>query len=91
MAKSLTDELQDGRFVVVSADPDRRTLRVRAESDMCREMSCHEETLVTTDDGPGHLGTLNAGDIVKVSMAEGRAREIVVVRRVWEELSSPEF
>ncbi len=87
----LTDELQQGRFVVVAADPDTRTLRIRSDTDMCREMSCHEETVVMTADGPGHLGTLNAGDIVKVTLAAGRAQEIVVVRRVWEELSSPEF
>ncbi len=91
MAKSLTEELQEGRFVIVSADPEKRTVRIRAEADMCREMACHDETRVTTDDGPSHLGTLNAGDIVRVAMVDGRAREIVVVRRVWEELSSPEY
>ena len=34
---------------------------------------------------------LNAGDIVRVEETAGRPERIVVVRRVWEELTSPEW
>jgi len=35
--------------------------------------------------------TLNPGDIVKLDSSGGRPDRIVVVRRVWEELTSPEL
>jgi len=47
---------------------------------------------VVTDDGTApDLAALNAGDIVRVEERSGRAERIVVVRRVWEELTSPEW
>jgi hypothetical protein len=55
-------------------------------------VSCHERTLVISEDGatPG-LASLNAGDIVRIEETAGRPERIVVVRRVWEELTSPEW
>ena len=37
------------------------------------------------------LAALNPGDIVKIEERAGRPQRIVVVRRVWEELTSPEW
>ena len=92
MAQSLTDLLQQSRFIVVSTDKTRRLVRVKADGDACTDLSCHEQTVVMTDDGPtGDLSALNPGDIVRVTAVAGRPQEIVVVRRVWDELSSPEF
>ncbi|TMQ17022.1 MAG: hypothetical protein E6K82_22165 [Candidatus Rokuibacteriota bacterium] len=92
MSQSLTDWLQQSRFVVVGVDPGRRRLRIKGEAEVCTDLSCSERTLVVTDEGTGpDLAALNAGDIVKIEEASGRPERIVVVRRVWEELTSPEW
>jgi hypothetical protein len=92
MSQTLTDALQHGRLVVVATDQERRLIRVRSEAEACTDLACHEETVVVTEDDAGAgLGALNPGDIVKVNTVAGRPAQIVVVRRVWDELSSPEF
>ena len=92
MGQSLTDWLQQSRLMVVSFDKDRRLLRVKSSAEACSDLSCDEKTVVVTDEGAsGDLATLNPGDIIKVDSAAGRPERIVVVRRVWEELASPEL
>ena len=92
MVQSLTDALQQERLIVVAVDKNNGRVRVKSESDMCSDLFCHEQTLIVTDEGKGSdLDALNAGDIVKLRTVGDRALEIVVVRRVWDELSSPEF
>jgi len=92
MSQSLTDWLQQSRFVVVSVDAARRSLRIRGEAEVCTDVSCSERTVVVTDEGTGpELTAINAGDIVKIEEASGRPERIVVVRRVWEELTTPEW
>jgi len=92
MSQSLTDWLQHSRLVVVGVDLERRSVRVKSEADACTDLSCTEQTLVVTDEGTGpDLAALNPGDIVKVEDTAGRPERIVVVRRVWEELTSPEW
>jgi hypothetical protein len=89
---SLTDSLQQDRHIVVAVDAVKRTVRIRGVADACTDLSCSENTLVMSDQGTGSdLGTLNAGDIVKLEGPAGRPNRIVVVRRVWDELSSPEW
>ena len=47
---------------------------------------------VVSDEGTGgDLTALNAGDVVKIEEQSGRPERIVVVRRVWEELTTPEW
>jgi hypothetical protein len=92
MAQSLTDWLQQSRVVVVGVDPVTRRIRVKSETEACTDVACGERTLVVTDEGTApDLGTLNAGDIVRIEEKSGRPERIVVVRRVWEELTSPEW
>ena len=92
MSQSLTDWLQQSRFVVVAVDPARRSVRIKGQAEMCTDISCTERTLVVSDDGAApDLSALNAGDIVRIEEASGRPERIVVVRRVWEELTSPEW
>ena len=44
------------------------------------------------DESTGHdLGVLNAGDIVRLEGPVGFPQRVVVVRRVWDEYSSPEW
>jgi hypothetical protein len=92
MVQSLTDWLQQSRVVVVGVDPVARRIRVKNEADACTDVSCGERTLVVTDEGAApSLAALNAGDIVRIEERSGRPERIVVVRRVWEELTSPEW
>jgi hypothetical protein len=92
MAQSLTDWLQQSRVVVVAVDPASGRVRVKGDADACTDLSCSERTLVVTDEGvAANLAALNAGDIVRVEEASGHPQRIVVVRRVWEELTSPEW
>lgn len=92
MTQSLTDWLQHSRVVVVGVDPVGRRVRVRSEAEACTDLACSEQTLVVSDEGTvGGLAALNAGDIVRVEEAAGHPQRIVVVRRVWDELTSPEW
>jgi hypothetical protein len=92
MAQSLTERIQHGRLMVVRIDKNRGRVRVKGDADACTDLSCSEQTLVVTDEGAtADLDALNAGDIVKIEPAAGRPERIVVVRRVWEELASPEI
>ena len=90
---SLTDSIQQDRHIVVAVDPVRKTVRVKGVADACTDLSCSEQTLVVSDDAGSRTGlaALNAGDIVKFEGPLDRPRRIVVVRRVWDELSSPEW
>jgi hypothetical protein len=91
MTQSLTDWLQHSRLVVVGVDPEQRRVRVKSEAEACTDLSC-ERTLVVTDEGTGpDLAALNPGDVIKIEDTAGRPERIVVVRRVWEELTSPEW
>jgi hypothetical protein len=93
MTLSLTDWLQQNRLIVVSVEPSSRRVRVKGVADACTDLSCSERTVVVTDDdAAAGLGALNAGDIVRLDGgAPGAPERIVVVRRVWEEHTSPEF
>ncbi len=90
---SLTDSIQQNRHIVVAVDVTRRTVRIKGDADACTDLSCSEQTLVVSDDAGvcADLTALNAGDIVRLEGPPGRPRRIVVVRRVWDELSSPEW
>ena len=91
MTQSLTEHIQSSRLVVVEVKRAEGRLRVRGEADMCTELSCSEETLVVTDeDAKAGLDTLHPGDIIKIEPADGRPDRIVVLRRAWDEIASPE-
>ena len=89
----LTESIQQDRHIVVAVDATRGTVRVKGFADACTDLSCSEQTLVVSDDkgGRGDLTSLNACDIVRLEGPVGRPTRIVVVRRVWDELSSPEW
>jgi hypothetical protein len=92
MVQSITDWLQQSRLTVVAIEQETGRLRVKGEADVCRDLTCAGGTLVVTDDETkADLGLLNPGDIIKIEPAGGRPEKIIVVRRVWEELTSPEL
>jgi hypothetical protein len=91
MSWSLTDSLKQNRLTVVAVDQAAGRIRVRSEAEMCSDLSC-EGTLVVSDEGQGQdLSTINAGDIITMEMKDGRPSQIRVVRRVYDEYSSPEW
>ena len=91
MTQSLTDALQKNRLTVVAVDKTTGQIRVNSDAEMCSDLSC-EGTLVVTDEGQGQdLGAINAGDIVTMELKNGRPSQIRVVRRVYDEYSSPEW
>lgn len=90
MGQSLTEWLQHARLTVVEVDASHGRLRVRGAVDACTDLACSGDTVVLTDEGQHGLGALNPGDIIRVEPATGRPEKIVIVRRGWEEIASPE-
>ena len=90
MVQSITDWLQQSRVTVVEVDRDRGLLRVRGDG--CSDLSCHERTVVVTEDGlEAPLDALNPGDLVRVDETGSGVARVVVLRRVWEAIASPEL
>ena len=94
MTGSLTDRLQENRFMVVEVDREHGRLRVK--SDGCADLACHAHTVVIAEDGiEAGVEALYPGDIVRIESADradgGAVTRIVVLRRVWEGIASPEL
>ncbi len=91
MAYSLTDSLKHERFQVVDVDKAAGRLRVKAVEDVCTDLSC-QGALVFDDAGDAcTLEKVYPGDIITMAEKDGRVRQITVVRRCYEEYSSPEW
>jgi hypothetical protein len=90
MAYSLTDSLDHERFSVVEVDKAAGRLRVKSASLACTDYSCENVEIVTDEGVTKDLEAVRPGDIIKMGQKDGRAHEIVVVRRAYEEYSSPE-
>ena len=92
MAQSFTESLLKNRMIVVAVDHTSRHVRVKEASEVCTDLTCSGETLIVSDEGSStDLQTLNPGDIVKLEGKTGSPQRIVVVRRAWDELTSPEW
>jgi hypothetical protein len=91
---SITERLQHTRLMVVEVDRDHGRLRVKGEA--CSDLSCHAQTVVVTEDGGvAGIDALYPGDIVRIESAEtddgAPVARVVVLRRVWESIASPEL
>jgi len=64
---------------------------VKGFADACTDLRAPSRPVVSDDKGGARSHPLNAGDIVSLEGAVGRPARIVVRRRVWDELSSPEL
>ena len=91
MAYSLTDSLGRDRFSVVEVDKTVGRVRVKGVADACTDFSCEGADIITEEGASKDLEMLRPGDIIRLEQKDGRAREIVVVRRAYEEYSSPEW
>lgn len=92
MAQSLTDWLQQSRLIVVEVQREKGRIRVKGEGEVCSDLSCGEGMVYVADEAQtGGPALLNPGDIIRIEKDADRQDRIVVVRRVWDELTSPEF
>lgn len=92
MAESFSENLQANRLTVVEILKDAGRLRVKGPAEACTEVSCGAEVVVEASEGPtGGLEALLPGDIIRLEPESHGGQRIVVVRRVWDELTSPEF
>jgi hypothetical protein len=92
MAESYTEMLQRSRLTVVEVLAEAGRVRVKGPEDRCSEVACGGDAVVEASEGPtGGLEALHPGDIVRLEPRPGGGQRIIVVRRVWDELTSPEF
>jgi hypothetical protein len=92
MTQGFTDSLLQHRLIVVAVDKAGGRVRVKNADDACSELSCSGGTEVCCDEGTSaDLESLNPGDVVKLEGPAGRPERIVVVRRAWDEITSPEW
>ena len=92
MTQGFTDSLLQERLIVVAVNKPGGRVRVKSADDVCSELSCSGGTEVCCDEGTSaDLESLNPGDVVKLEGPAGRPERIVVVRRAWDELTSPEW
>ena len=94
MTESFTDRLQQTRLMVVEIDREHGRLRVKGEA--CSDLSCHARTIVLTEDGTiAGVDALYPGDVVRIEtdVADDgvSVARVVVLRRVWESIASPEL
>jgi hypothetical protein len=80
--------------MVVEVDREGGRLRVKGAD--CTDLSCHAETVVVTEDGSlAGVDALYPGDIVRVEeggpVGGSSVARVVVLRRVWERIASPEL
>ena len=91
MAMSLTDSLKHDRYSVVAVDKGAGRLRIKSEAEVCADFVCGEAEIVTDEGRTRDLDEINPGDIITFEHKDGKAKEIRVVRRVFDEYSSPEW
>lgn len=87
----LSDSLQTDRMTVLEVD--RAAGRIVCLNGTPERIvhELHNGALVITPEGPrADLRFLNAGDIIKAELRDGRIDTIVILRRASDELASPE-
>jgi len=84
----LSGAVQMGRQTVLNVDPAaRRFLSLTGTG----QVRVSEGTLVVTEEAQGGgLALLKPGDVIRVETPHGQIQRIVVLRRGWQELESPE-
>lgn len=88
---SLTDRMKHDRYSVVAVDKAAGRLRIKSEAELCTDLACGEAEIVTDEGSTRDLDEINPGDIIMLEHKDGKANEIRVVRRVFDEYSSPEW
>lgn len=90
-AGGLTSAVQTGRLIVLKVDEPGHRLVSLSGVGRVLVTDAGKDTVVVTGDGKGaSLGSVKPGDVVRVEPTSGFSRRIVVLRRGWQELESPE-
>lgn len=84
----MTERLQYSRYTVIAVDPVAHRVRLRGDAGAAWDIACRPGMVRDDDDRKGGVLLLGAGDIVAVS-ATGKGG-VAVLRRSWQELTSPE-
>ena len=87
----LSGAVQMGRQTVLNVDPAARRVVSVTGTGQVRVSEVNRGTLVLTEETQGAgLALLKPGDVIKVEAPHGQIQRIVVLRRGWQELESPE-
>jgi hypothetical protein len=87
----LSGAVQIGRQTVLTVDPAGRRFLSVTGTGQVRVSEVNKGTLVLTEEAQGGgLALLKPGDIIRVDAPRGQIQKIVVLRRGWQELESPE-
>ncbi len=87
----LSGTVQMGRQTVLNVDPTARRFLSLTGTGQVREAEVSKGTLVVTEEAQGAgLALLKPGDVIRVEAPHGQIQKIVVLRRGWQELESPE-
>jgi phosphohistidine swiveling domain-containing protein len=83
--------VQVGRDTVLAVDPSAgRVLSVTGTGQVRVSDVSKSATVVTEETQGANLSLLKAGDVIRVEAPRGQIQRIVVLRRGWQELESPE-
>lgn len=87
----VTGALQSGRHTVLNVDPGaRRVLSLTGTGQVSVSEVDKEARVVTDETQDASLALLKPGDVIRVEAHSGHIQKIVVLRRGWQELESPE-
>ena len=83
--------VQAGRHTVLNVDPAaRRVLSLTGTGRVSVSEVDKEARVVTDETQDASLAFLKPGDVIRVEARSGQVQKIVVLRRGWQELESPE-
>jgi hypothetical protein len=87
----LSGAVQTGRQTVLNVDPAARRFLSVTGTGQVRVSEVNRGTLVLTEETQGAgLALLKPGDVIRVEPPHGQIQRIVVLRRGWQEMESPE-
>jgi hypothetical protein len=87
----MTGAVQMGRNTVLNVDPGARRFLSVTGAGQVRLSEVSKGTLVVTEEAQAaSLALLKPGDVIRVGAPHGQIQRIVVLRRGWQELESPE-
>jgi hypothetical protein len=87
----MTRAVQMGRDTVLTVDPSvGRVLSLTGTGEVRVSEVSKSVTVVTDERQRASLALLRPGDVIRVEAPRGQIQRIVVLRRSWQELESPE-
>jgi translation initiation factor IF-1 len=89
--KSLTAAIQTGRMTVLKVNREaNQIVSLNSEGRVRVTTVSNKAVVVTEDKKAADLTLLNAGDLIQVEPRDGQVQRIRVLRRAWQETTSPE-